>query len=124
MTIYSMREFLKITKALSDKTRVRIFKMLQHKEMCVCEVQAILGMAQSTVSKHLQILEDAGLATSIKEGLWVNHKIAKHSHNIYAEPIVRYLTGILDNDPQVVADREKAYTTNRLEICRKKDHGS
>jgi ArsR family transcriptional regulator len=112
-----MRDFLKITKALSDKTRVRIFKMLQHKEMCVCEVQAILGMAQSTVSKHLQILEDAGLATSIKEGLWVNHKIAKHSYNIYAEPIVRYLTGILDNDPQVVADREKAETVNRLEIC-------
>jgi ArsR family transcriptional regulator len=124
MTIYSMREFLKITKALSDKTRVRIFKMLQHKEMCVCEVQAILGMAQSTVSKHLQILEDAGLITSTKEGLWVNHKIARDSHNIYAQPIVRYLTGILDNDPQVVADREKAYTTNRLEICRKKDHGS
>ncbi len=119
-----MRDFLKITKALSDRTRVRIFKMLQHKEMCVCEVQAILGMAQSTVSKHLQLLEDAGLITGAKEGLWVNHKIAGDSHNIYAEPIVKYLTGILDNDPQVVADREKTYTTNRLDICRKKDHGS
>jgi ArsR family transcriptional regulator len=119
-----MRDFLKITKALSDKTRVRIFKMLQYKAMCVCEVQTILGMAQSTVSKHLQLLEDAGLITSTKEGLWVNYKLAKDSHNVYAAPVARYLIGILDDDPQVVADREKAHTTNRLEICRKKDHSS
>ena len=119
-----MRNFLKITKALSDKTRVRIFKMLQSKAMCVCEVQTILGMAQSTVSKHLQILEDAGLITGTKEGLWVNYKVAEASHNIYAVPVARYLSGILDDNPQVIADREKAHTTNRLEICRKKDHSS
>jgi ArsR family transcriptional regulator len=119
-----MRDFLKITKALSDKTRVRIFKMLQYKAMCVCEVQTILGMAQSTVSKHLQLLEDAGLITSTKEGLWVNYKLAKDSHNVYAVPVARYLVGILDDDSQVVADREKAHTTNRLEICRKKDRSS
>ena len=119
-----MRDFLKITKALSDKTRVRIFKMLQSKAMCVCEVQTILGMAQSTVSKHLQILEDAGLITSTKEGLWVNYKVAENSHNIYAVSVARYLSGILDDDPQVIADREKAHTTNRVEICRKKDHSS
>ena len=119
-----MRNFLKITKALSDKTRVRIFKMLQCKKMCVCEVQTILGMAQSTVSKHLKLLEDAGLISSTKEGLWVNYKVAKDSHNVYAVPAARYLSGILDDDPQVVADREKTYITNRLEICRKNDQSS
>ena len=112
-----MREFLKITKALSDKTRVRIFKMLQRKEMCVCEVRAVLGMAQSTISKHLQILEDAGLVACRKDGLWVNYKIAEDSHNIYAERMTQYLAGILDSDPDVIADREKAGRANRLEIC-------
>lgn len=115
-----MRQFLKLAKALSGKTRLRIFKMLQHKEMCVCEMQSILGVAQSTVSKHLQVLEDAGLITGNKDGLWVNYKIAEVSHNPYAVPMAQYLTGILDNDPQVVADKEKAKITNRAEICSRK----
>ena len=115
-----MREFLKITKALSDKTRVRIFKILQHKKMCVCEVRAVLEMAQSTVSKHLQILESAGLVACKKDGLWVNYEIAEDSHNIYAERMTQYLVGILDNDPCIISDRKKTGMTNRVEICAKK----
>jgi len=113
----TMRDFLKVTKALSDKTRVRIFKMLQQKEMCVCEVRAALGIAQSTTSKHLNILEDAGLIARRKDGLWVNYGIDKHSYNPHAEPIIKYLRSILDDDPDVKADVQKARTVNRLEIC-------
>ncbi|MBN1842886.1 MAG: winged helix-turn-helix transcriptional regulator [Deltaproteobacteria bacterium] len=112
-----MRNFLRVTKALNDKTRVRIFKMLQQKEMCVCEVQAALGMAQSTTSKHLNILEDAGLIARRKDGLWVNYGIDKHSYNPHAEAIITYLRSILDDDPDVKADVQKARTVNRLEIC-------
>jgi len=114
-----MRGFLKATKALSDKTRVRIFKMLQQKEMCVCEVRAVLGIAQSTASKHLNILEDAGLVSRTKEGLWVNYEIDQHSHNPHAEPIIKYLSSILDDDPDVKADAKKALKANRFELCSK-----
>ena len=114
-----MREFLKITKALSDKTRVRIFKMLQRKTMCVCEMQAVLGMAQSTTSKHLQILEDAGLIIRSKEGLWVNYRIDEDSYNPYAGPIMDHLRLVLDDDPQVKADLQKAARANRFELCSK-----
>jgi len=113
----TMRGFLKVTKALSDKTRVRIFKMLQQKEMCVCEVRAVLEIAQSTTSKHLNILEDAGLIARRKDGLWVNYGIDEYSHNPHAEPIITYLRSILDDDPDVRADVQKARTVNRLEIC-------
>ncbi len=108
-----------MTKALSDKTRVRIFKMLQQKKMCVCEVQAVLGMAQSTSSKHLKILEDAGLITSVKDGLWVNYQLEQHSHNPHAGPIISYLCSVLDDDPEVKVDAKKADRANRLELCSK-----
>ena len=52
-----MKSFVKVMKALSDPGRVKIMKMLQRKVMCVCEIQAALGIAQSTASKHLKILE-------------------------------------------------------------------
>jgi ArsR family transcriptional regulator len=55
----AMREFIKVMKALSDPNRVKMIKMLQRRVMCVCELQGALGLAQSTVSKHLKILEEA-----------------------------------------------------------------
>jgi ArsR family transcriptional regulator len=112
-----MREFLKITKALSDKTRVRVLKMLQQKTMCVCEVQAVLGVAQSTTSKHLQILEDAGLIKRTKEGLWVNYDIDEDSRNPFAGEIINDLVGMLNDDPEVKADIEKAKRASRFELC-------
>lgn len=114
-----MREFLKITKALSDKTRVRIFKMLQQRTMCVCEVQAVLGIAQSTTSKHLQILEDAGLIMRSKDGLWVNYGIDKDSRNPFAGPIIEDLKGMFNDDPEAKEDIEKAKRANRYELCPK-----
>ena len=54
-----MKELMKTLKALADTTKVRIIKMLQNKRLCVCELQEILGIAQSSVSRHLKILEDA-----------------------------------------------------------------
>ena len=54
-------------KALSDPNRVKVLKMLQRGTMCVCKIQDALGIAQPTVSKHLKILEDAGLVVDLAE---------------------------------------------------------
>ena len=56
--------------------------------MCVCELQTALGTAQSTTSKHLKILEDAGLAASHKDGLWVNYTLADGRQSAYAASIL------------------------------------
>ena len=56
-----MKAFIRVMKALSDPNRVRVVKLLQAEELCVCEIKEVLGLAQSTVSKHMKILEDAGL---------------------------------------------------------------
>ena len=62
-------------KALSDPNRVRELKILQEKKLCVCEIQALLGLAQSTTSKHMKLLEDAGLVDSCKEGSWLIYQV-------------------------------------------------
>jgi ArsR family transcriptional regulator len=61
---------------LADETRLRILKLLEVREMCVCEVMVTLGLTQPTASHHLGILENAGLVRDRKEGKWVFYRIA------------------------------------------------
>jgi len=63
-------------KALADETRLRIVKLLEVREMCVCEVMVALGLTQPTASHHLGILENAGLVNDRKKGKWVFYSIA------------------------------------------------
>jgi ArsR family transcriptional regulator len=66
----------RLFKALADKTRLRILRLLEVREMCVCEVMVALGLTQPTASHHLGILENAGLAKDRKEGKWVFYSLA------------------------------------------------
>jgi len=68
----------KLFKALADETRLRILKLLEVREMCVCEVMVALVLTQPTASHHLGILENAGLVKNRKEGKWVFYSIANH----------------------------------------------
>jgi len=63
-------------KALADETRLRILKLLEVREMCVCEAMVALDLTQPTASHHLGLLENAGFVKSRKEGKWVFYKIA------------------------------------------------
>jgi ArsR family transcriptional regulator len=96
-----MREFIKVMKALSDPTRVKIIKLLEKKTLCVCELQTALGIAQSTTSKHLKLLEDAGLVLSKKDGLWVNYTVADGQQSPYAATLLGNLRHWLNNDAAV-----------------------
>ena len=106
-------------KALSDPNRVKIVKMLQRKVMCVCEIQAALELAQPTVSKHLKVLEDAGLVGHEKEGLWVNYHLADGYTSPYAATLLGGLKHWLDDDPEIVRLAEILPTIRREEVCRK-----
>ncbi len=63
-------------KALADEKRLRILKLLEVREMCVCEVMVALGLTQPTASHHLGILENVGLVKYRKEGKWIFYSIA------------------------------------------------
>ena len=114
-----MKSFLKVMKALSDPSRVKIMKMLQQKTMCVCEMQSALQIAQSTTSKHLQILEDAGLIAYKKDGLWVNYMIADGHESVYAASMIGNLRHWLENEPEIRLLMAKLPAIDRVNICGK-----
>ncbi len=114
-----MKDFIKVMKALSDSNRVKIVKMLQYKSMCVCEMQSALGIAQPTVSNHLKILEDAGLVTYRKDGLWVNYGLADGSSSPYAATLLGNLKHWLQDDSEVAPVVERLPSIRRESICKK-----
>ena len=67
MRLIKMEKLIKIFKALGDKNRFRIVKMLQQRSLCVCEITAVLELATSTVSKHLSLLKEAEIITEARE---------------------------------------------------------
>ncbi len=112
-----MKTFMKVMKALSDPSRVKIMKMLQKRVMCVCEITEALGVAQSTASKHLKILEDAGLITFRKEGLWVNYALADGGASPYAASMIGNLKHWLEDDPAVAGLALQLPHIHREDIC-------
>jgi ArsR family transcriptional regulator len=70
-----MKNLLIVFKALSDETRLRILKLLEHGELCVCDIVAALDTIQPKVSFHLSTLKEAGLITDRKQGKWIHYRI-------------------------------------------------
>jgi thioredoxin type arsenate reductase len=111
-----MKQFIRLMKALSDPNRVKVIKMLQRRDMCVCELQAALGIGQPTVSSHLKTLEDAGLVISAKEGQWVNYSLAKGDY-LCAGVILEHLKTWLESDPEVAAMLSGLDKIRRENLC-------
>ena len=70
-----MNELATIFKALSDETRLRIIKLLEGGELCVCDITAALDLVQPKVSFHLSTLKDAGLIKDRKQGKWTHYSL-------------------------------------------------
>jgi ArsR family transcriptional regulator, arsenate/arsenite/antimonite-responsive transcriptional repressor len=83
MAIYSMslksqdhyRVRANIAKAMGHPSRMLILDALKDGELCVCELTPLLGVDQSTVSRHLAVLKQAGLIQDRKEGSSVYYRL-------------------------------------------------
>jgi ArsR family transcriptional regulator len=114
-----MKDFIKVMKALRDPNRVKIVKMLQHGELCVCEIQAALGVSQPTVSKHVKLLEEAGLLHSRKDGLWVHYSLTDGSKSPYAAALLGNLRYWLDESTEIFQIVQKLPDIRRADLCKK-----
>jgi ArsR family transcriptional regulator len=114
-----MKDFIKVMKALSDPNRVKVLKMLQHKPMCVCEIQAALRIAQPTVSKHLKGLEEAGLVSCEKDGLWVNYSLSDGASSPYVSSLLGNLRHWLDHEPEIAELIERTRDIRRENLRKK-----
>lgn len=71
-----IRRTVDLLKALAHPARLRILSVLREGELCVCQVQSLLGLAASTVSEHLHELRREGLLEERKDGRWVYYRLA------------------------------------------------
>ena len=70
-----MQDLLLVFKALSEETRLRILKLLENGELCVCDIVAALDMVQPKVSFHLNALKEAGFLKDRKQGRWTHYRL-------------------------------------------------
>ncbi len=106
----------KLFKALSDKNRIRILKMLEGRSLCACEITEVLELASSTVSVHLNILKNAGFIEENKDGKWINYSISKNISDPMVLSLLTAMQFTLKDDRIINKDNEKACTVNRLNI--------
>lgn len=111
-----LENFESVSRSIADSTRVRILKMLESGELCVCQITAILGLAPATVSKHLSLLRMAGLLSHRKQGRWVFYRLSSHDNNPYAPPVLKLMQGILDDDPVIAEDKSRLETINSVPL--------
>ncbi|MDF7800085.1 metalloregulator ArsR/SmtB family transcription factor [Pontiellaceae bacterium B1224] len=100
-------EIVPIGKALGDASRLRILMCLEGTTLCQCQLTEILGLAPSTVSQHVNLLLDAGLMESRKEGRWHYYSWALNSHSGCVREALDWVRVHAADDPQVKADAAK-----------------
>lgn len=103
----SMRDFMAITKALADETRVRVLLALQRGELCVCQVVELTGLATSTISKHMSILKQARLVDSRKDGRWMYYRLADDPAPELVQRSLAWVVGSLARDPKILTDKKR-----------------
>ena len=106
-----MEDLVSVFKALTDETRLKIIKLLEQGELCVCDIVASLDMQQSKVSFHLGVLKEAGLIQDRKQGKWTHYRI--HDGDVFRRMLI--LT-TLEKVPESVMSEDK----KRLAAFRKK----
>lgn len=115
-----MRKFLNITKALSDENRVRALLALAGGELCVCQMIELLSLAPSTVSKHMAILHQAGLAEPRKEGRWIYYRLAEEHELPCARAALDMTLNCVAKDERIRQDAKRLKAIRKMsrdELC-------
>lgn len=105
-------------KAIGDLTRLRILMSLRGEKLCVCQIIALIGLAPSTVSKHLSILHQADLIEADKKGKWIHYRLSP----AVDKRLMKWLEAALSNDQQICADAaalKRILKENPEKLCQK-----
>ncbi len=117
-----MRHFMNIVKAMSDQNRIRAFMALRGGELCVCQIIEFLGLAPSTVSKHMSILKNAGLVEARKIGRWVYYRLADDTSPPSVREAISWTFSSLSGVPLIDQDKKllkEVLERHPSELCKK-----
>jgi ArsR family transcriptional regulator, arsenate/arsenite/antimonite-responsive transcriptional repressor len=113
-----MEQTLRITKALADGNRLRaVMALVDHDELCVCQITELLNLATATVSRHMSVLQNAHLVRSEKMGRWVYYRLSE----MFPKDLLPWLKEALADSRVLMEDREKLKEILALdpdELCR------
>lgn len=111
-----MHEILSITKALSDETRVRALLSLKDGELCLCQIIEVLGLAPSTVSKHMNVLHHARLVQRQKRGKWHFYRLADGRDGPAAKRALAWILSELRGSPIIERDVGKVRKVRKQDL--------
>jgi DNA-binding transcriptional ArsR family regulator len=117
-----LREFMNITKALGDATRIRVLLALRQRELCACQITELFGLAQSTMSKHFYLLRQAGLIDFRKEGRWVHYTLPDKAASPAVREALKWVEQSLAEDPRITEDAKnlrKILKLDPAQICKR-----
>ena len=116
-----MRDLLAITRALADEKRLRAIGLLEGRELCLCQLVEVLGLASSTVSRHMSILHHARLVESRKEGRWAYFRLADDDAPQTAHDAIAMVQASLGQAEQAKIDQRALNAVLKIEpeaLCR------
>lgn len=111
-----LETFETVAKAVADPSRVRILKLLEGGELCVCQITTVVELAPATVSKHLAALKTAGLVQQRRDGKWVYYRLAERELNPYAPQFLALVRAALANEPTTAQDRRILALVNAVPV--------
>jgi DNA-binding transcriptional ArsR family regulator len=121
-----MRELVAVMKALSDEHRLRALVALDGRELCLCQLVELFGLAPSTVSRHMSILQQARLVDSRKAGRWTYFRLAENSASAEAKGAMALVLESLARAPEIRDDGRRLTKILRINpevLCRRQHEG-
>ena len=118
-----MEKTLKQIKALADGNRFRIVMALStHDELCVCQITELLQVSTPTVSRHMSILQNAGLVENRKDARWVHYRLSDE----FPEKALQWIISTVSESRIISKDKETletilAYPADELCSARKQN---
>ena len=99
---FSLSYGTQIFKSFSDEARVRIlFLLYQNKELCISDLEHILGFTQTKTSRHVNYLKNAGLVNSRKADQWIFYYLKEEAYDIVSQ-----IFSYLNKDAVLIKDQE------------------
>ncbi|MFP4466728.1 MAG: ArsR/SmtB family transcription factor [Candidatus Goldiibacteriota bacterium] len=115
-----MEKALKIFASLADKTRLRLYRLLlkTDKEIAVCELIDAVKESQYNVSRHLQILKNAGMVKEKRNGRWILYSAAADPDVNLSDAVVKMDETVLKKDFERLEKRLSLRRNGEIISCR------